>query len=228
MTNQRPHPPEIYMRRRVAALVVLLVLAALIIWGLSAWAGNSGGDDEATSATATEPAPVTEPTVPAPEESTSASSEASSTVSSTAASTEPSSSEEPLASGKCELSDLRISASSDKPSYGPDEQPTFYMMVDNPTDTDCVLDISDGDLRFEVYDMATNQRVWADTDCYPSVTTGRQTFEAGTEKPFEARWSRADSKPGQCEGRQPVPAGSYYLHTVIGDNASDAMPFNLS
>ena len=79
-----------------------------------------------------------------------------------------------------------------------------------------------------IRDRATNQRVWADTDCYPSVTTGRQTFEAGTEKPFEARWSRADSKPGQCDGRQPVPAGSYYLHTVIGDNASDAMPFNLS
>ena len=38
MSNQRPLPPEIYMRRRVAALVILLVVVALLVWGLSAFA----------------------------------------------------------------------------------------------------------------------------------------------------------------------------------------------
>ncbi|WP_284522666.1 hypothetical protein [Corynebacterium aquatimens] len=44
MTNRRPLPDEIYMRRRVAALVVLLLVVAMIVWGLTAWArsGNSG------------------------------------------------------------------------------------------------------------------------------------------------------------------------------------------
>ena len=102
------------------------------------------------------------------------------------------------------------------------------MNVKNPTDTDCVIDVGDDLLRFEVYEMRTNARVWSDTNCYPGVETGVQEFPAGTERGLNAVWSGTGSAPGQCTNREQVPAGAYYLHAVIDDNASDPAPFNLT
>ena len=240
MTNQRPLPDEIYVRRRVGALVILLVLVALVIWGLSAVAksGNSSGDGSdaavSTSVSTASVTPVTEPTVPAPED---AESTTKSTTGATTAATkeetegegeEASASDEPIAKGSCELSDLRITALTEFPSFKVGDSPKIFMEVENPTDTDCVLDLSDGDMRFEVYDMATNARVWSDTDCYASIVVGQETFPAGEKRPYQAVWSGTASAPGICTDRKTVPTGSYYLHAVIGDNASDAAPFNFT
>ncbi|MCG7296166.1 hypothetical protein MHJ86_04690 [Corynebacterium afermentans] len=221
MSNQRPLPPEIYMRRRVAALVILLVIVALLVWGLSAFArGGKTDETESTPETVSE-APsttlATEPTVQLSEEST----------------TSPTQSSEetvaaPVKKGSCELADLEIHASSNQPSYAIGVQPVFYMEVENPTDTDCVIDLDDNLLRFEVYDMATNDRIWSDTDCYPPVAAGSVEFAPGEKRRWEARWSATASQPGQCDNRPEVKAGSYFLHGVIGDNASDASPFNIT
>lgn len=233
MTNQRPLPEEIYVRRRVAALVILLLVVVLVIWGLTAWA-KSGGAPETENATVTqtaESAPVTEPTVPEPSESTtssssSTSSSATATSSGTATSASPTTSV--AAKGSCELKDLQITAATAQASFPASSEPKFYMEVRNPTDTDCVIDLSSETMRYEVYDMATNKRVWADTDCYPAVETGTKTFPAGETLTFDATWSGTASQPGQCSNRQPVAAGAYYLHGVIGNNASDAAPFNIT
>ena len=216
------------MRRRVAALVILLVIVALLVWGLSAFA-RSGKTDETenipeTTAEAPSTTLATEPTVQLSEESTTPSS------SEPSVSSEPS--EEPAAApvkkGSCELADLQIHASSNQPSYAVGVQPVFYMEVENPTDTDCVINLDDNLLRFEVYDMATNDRIWSDTDCYPPVAAGSVEFAPGEKRRWEARWSATASQPGQCDNRPEVKAGSYFLHGVIGDNASDASPFNIT
>ncbi|AGF73421.1 hypothetical protein [Corynebacterium halotolerans] len=255
MSNRRNQrlPEEIYVRRRVAAAVIILVLVALLVWGLVAL--NRGSDDEggtspaptttaeaspasdasAASAAADEttetveavggadPAETTDTTDT--ESSAAVESSESSEASASSETTSPEATTEPKDS--CGLSDLRITATSDQPSYAPDVQPTFYMTVDNPTAADCEINLDDNVLRFEVYDMKTNQRMWADTDCYPSVEDGTRTFPAGEERHFEAVWSRLGSAPGQCNNRQPVPDGSYYLHGVIGQNPSNAHSFNL-
>lgn len=232
MANQRPLPEEIYMRRRVAALVILLVVASLVIWGLSAMAKSDGGDGptstEETSELVTEPT-VSEPSEPSEPSGTTTETSTASTSTTTATTTATTT--EPVAAakkGSCELSDLRIEAVPPQPSFPVNSQPEFFMNVSNPTDGDCELDLKDGMVRFEVYEMATNKRVWADTDCYPSIVTGRQVFPAGSEQGFKAVWSVTASQPGQCANRQQVPAGAYYLHGVIGDNASDPAPFNLT
>lgn len=224
--SNRRLPEEIYVRRRVAAVVVLLVVIGLLVWGMVAFA-NRGDEPEA---------PVASETTTTETTATTASSEES-TTETTAASTSGEASEEPSettvaaegAEGKetCELADLRITATSDRPSYGPNVQPTFYMTVANPTDADCEINLDDEQLRFEVYNLESNNRVWADTDCYPSVLGGDETFEAGDERSFQAVWSRLESQPGQCSNRTPVEAGPYFLHAVIGSNPSDAHPFNL-
>lgn len=227
MSNQRPLPPEIYMRRRVAALVILLVVVALLVWALSSMARSGGSGSDGATETSTEqtvnPTVATEPTVAAPEESTSETASAS-------PSEEPSSSVEaaPARTGACELKDLRIKALPNQPSYAAGTEPVFYMEVENPTDTDCVIDLDENILRFEVYDMRTNERMWADTDCYQPVVSGTQTYKAGEKQGYQARWSGTVSQPGKCDDRPAIEPGSYFLHTVIGDNASEAAPFNIT
>ena len=209
------------MRRRVAALVILLVVVALLVWGLSAFARSGKTDETENTPETVSEAPsttlATEPTVQLSEEST-------------PSSTQPS--EEtvaaPVKKGSCELADLQIHASSNQPSYAVGVQPVFYMEVENPTDTDCVINLDDNLLRFEVYDMATNDRIWSDTDCYPPVAAGSVEFAPGEKRRWEARWSATASQPGQCDNRPEVKAGSYFLHGVIGENASDASPFNIT
>lgn len=231
MSNSSPRlPEEIYVRRRVAAAVIILVLVALLVWGLVSFANR--GTDDPTPASPTETtaaaAAATE-TTEISETSGTTSEEEATEESTERGSTRASASEEPSAEGKdtCELPDLRIAASSDRPSYGQDVQPTFYMTVTNPTDADCEINLDDDELRFEVYDLESNARVWADTDCFPSILTGEETFPAGDERRFQAVWSRLGSQPGQCSNRQNVGTGAFFLHAVIGDNPSDAHTFNL-
>lgn len=212
------------MRRRVAALVILLVVVALLVWGLTAFA-RSGNSDESGDATQAPETPsttlATEPTV-----------ELSTTTETTRTTepTEPTASTEaaPAKKGSCELDDLRVQASSNQPSYAEGAQPVFYMEVENPTDTDCVINLDDNPLRFEVYDMASNERIWSDIDCYPPVVGGTVDFAPGEKRRWEARWSGTASQPGQCDDRAEVKAGSYFLHGVIGENASEASPFNIT
>lgn len=212
------------MRRRVAALVILLVVVALLVWGLTAFA-RSGDSDESGDATQAPETPsttlATEPTV-----------ELSTTTETTRTTepTEPTASTEaaPAKKGSCELDDLRVQASSNQPSYAEGAQPVFYMEVENPTDTDCVINLDDNPLRFEVYDMASNERIWSDIDCYPPVVGGTVDFAPGEKRRWEARWSGTASQPGQCDNRAEVKAGSYFLHGVIGENASEASPFNIT
>ena len=210
------------MRRRVAALVILLVVVALLVWALSAVA-RSGGGDSAEETTSEAPASTieTEPTVSAPEEPSSEPSEPAPVASSSVEAA-------PARTGACELKDLRITAMPNQPSYVAGTQPVFYMEVENPTDTDCVIDLDENILRFEVYNMRTNEKMWADTDCYEPVVAGTQTYKAGQKQGYQARWSGTVSQPGQCEDRPAIEPGSYFLHTVIGDNASDAAPFNIT
>ena len=213
------------MRRRVAALVILLVVVALLVWALSAMARSGGSGSDGATETSTEqtvnPTVATEPTVAAPEESASESASPSE---------EPSSSVEaaPARTGACELKDLRIKALPNQPSYAAGTEPVFYMEVENPTDTDCVIDLDENILRFEVYDMRTNERMWADTDCYQPVVSGTQTYKAGEKQGYQARWSGTVSQPGKCDDRPAIEPESYFLHTVIGDNASEAAPFNIT
>lgn len=232
------------MRRRVAALVILLLVVALLVWALTAAArGGRGGEGSSETETA-ESTPtttlVTEPTVTVPGESesatapttapTTATTTATATTQVTAGATAPATSAvaAPARTGACELKDLVITAITAQPSYAAGVQPVFQMEVDNPTDTECVIDLNKNLLRFEVYDMGTNERIWSDTDCYEPVATGIQNFPPGAKQRWEARWSVTASQPGQCSNRPAVKPGAYFLHAVIGDNASEATPFNIT
>ena len=233
MTQKKPLPEEIYKRRRVAALIIVLVLVVVLIWAAVAAFGGSSEEPADTAAPA--------PTSADEETSSSAAPESSETVSETktsaegaseskAAESEPSSAaptSSEAAKKTCELADLDVRTSMLNYSVPEGELPKFFMTVTNPTAADCKIDLDKNLLRFEVYKMADNERVWSDTDCYASVQTGSQTFPAGKDVKFEAEWSRQASKPGECTDRPAAEPGAYFAHTVIGDNSSPPQDFTL-
>ncbi|WJY93118.1 hypothetical protein CFAEC_11630 [Corynebacterium faecale] len=227
------HNEVIYRRRRLAALVILLVVIALAIWAVVSMGGGSSEETETDNAAASltlETSAVETTTEETTEESTSTPEDAAgSSVDAAGGTTEAAETTEPTEAPKnsCELSDLIITAGSNKPTFDPGEEPELYMTVENPTAADCDIDLNDNILRFEVYNLANNARVWSDVDCNPAVETGTRIFPAGEQRYFQAIWSRTTSAPEQCSNRQPVPAGSYFLHTVIGENPSQALTFNL-
>ncbi|ANE04850.1 hypothetical protein [Corynebacterium crudilactis] len=218
----------------MAALLGLLIVIALIIWAVVALRGGSTEPEEeqpsnaaATSAMETTKAAETETSA------TSSSSEAPTSETTTAKETSseeptPSSSTAAEAKDSCELKDLIISASTNQPTFAGGAQPELFMTVHNPTAADCEIDLEKDVLRFEIYNLATNARIWSDVDCNPAVEDGTSVFPAGEDRYFQATWSRTNSAPGQCDNRAPVKAGAYFLHTVIGGNPSPAVTFNLT
>ena len=240
MPNNKRLPEVIYIRRRVAAVVVLVVVAGLLVWLGSMFAGGNKkteGDPSAVATTAT-PTRTTESASEDSEasgasgastsgsESESEAASSSLAAPSEAESTEPKANQAAKDKKSCELRDLVISARSDQNSFGSGEQPRFYMTVENPTAADCDIDLTEQALRFEVYDLATNKRIWSDMDCNPAEDTNA-VFPAGEQRYFEVIWSRTSSAPNSCKDREQVPDGGYYLYTLVGDNHSDPITFNL-
>ena len=245
----KPLPREIYVRRRLAALVAILVLVVILIWAATALFGGSSEEKEEGSQPAAASSSLAQPA----EQPTTA--QAEETATETREATSETADEKPAKEGsdnaddaddaakseasqptelavdtsktECSLEDLMVMAKTNEDSVPGGKMPTFYMEVFNPTTKDCSINLDEQQLRFEVYKMGSNERVWSDTDCYASVETGTQTFKSGETRFFQADWSRKRSEPGKCTDRPEADPGAYFLHTVIGENYSAALPFNL-
>lgn len=233
MNQNKPLPEEIYKRRRVAALIIVIVLAVVLIWAAVAAFGGESDDSVAasseTSAATTSSESTSESSTTSADSTSESESESASESEAKDGASESKEPEESVHAAKdtCSLEDLEVRTSMLNYSVPDGELPKFFMTVTNPTAADCKIDLDENSLRFEVYKMADNQRVWSDTDCYASVQTGEQTFPAGKDLKFEAEWSRQASEPGKCTDRPTAEPGAYFAHTVIGDNSSPPQDFTL-
>ena len=226
-------PREVYIRRRIAAVVILVVVIG-VIWALISLV--SGGGDSANTAS-------TETAITTSEQQDMTSSPEP------PKGTEPSDSEEEKASeekdkdkGKddesdenkdekkdsCSLADLRVTARPGAPTFNAEQQPNFFVKIENPTNADCDINFDDSPLKFEVFTMGNYERVWGDIDCNEPEVVGDTKIKAGESANYEmAAWSRTTSAPGKCEDRKPVDPGSYLLYAHVGDNTSQPASFNL-
>lgn len=235
MTNKLP--PEIYRRRRIAAAVLLVIILVLLGWGISALVNRDSEDSEPVNVTRDDGKEVTPPEQPkepyAPKSDKDSTKDKSDKDAKTDAKEGEDSAKDDaqaaLANKKdCSLADLQVTATSDQPNYG-DEQPTLAITVHNPTGGECRVNLDEQQLRFEVYDLATYERVWSDVDCNDSEGHGELVLAPGEEVNYAATWSRLTSAPNKCseEDRVAVPSGAYIFYGVIGDNNSDAYTFNM-
>lgn len=233
--DPRPLPPEIYRRRRIAAVVVLVVVLVLIVLGLRACSGGGDGateqDASATTSTETQSWPASASATGTSTETTSesaAASGSSSTSGKPSGSASPSTSAAAEPGESCVPGDLQLAVRAGAPGYGPGENPDFYLTVTNPGDQPCNLDLDEAPLSFDVFALSDYGRVWGDTDCNDPTSQGTTALPAGEAKSFKmSGWSRTTSAPGQCDAREPVSAGSYMVYGHVGDATSEPGTFNL-
>lgn len=219
----RPLPPEIYRRRRIAALVglfVILVVLVLIVRAIAGGGGSEGPVTGAASSTGIGSSPVATGT-------TSGHPSTSKVTSSTAAATSAPATEEPGA--QCSLDDLQLTVRAGAPTYAADQQPDFYLTLTNPTRSNCTVDTSANPMSFEVFTLTDYARVWADTDCNDPASSGNLTLQPGESRSFALEgWSRTMSAPGACTDRTAAGTGAFLLYGHIGEKTSEPATFNLA
>ncbi|MGO1950483.1 MAG: hypothetical protein ACTH1D_12680 [Mycobacteriaceae bacterium] len=239
--DQRPLPPEIYRRRRIAAIVALVVVIALLWWVVSSL---TGGDDESVPVAQQTQSESGSAAPPEPSGSSGGSTSASASgepsedaadpsgeATATEAAGEPSEGADELANkDSCVLEDLQLSVRPGAPTFRDGDQPNFFLEVTNPTGADCDIDLSEDELRFEVFTMDSGYtRVWGDTDCNSPTSSGSLELEPEQSRTFEMTgWSRTTSAPDSCDNREPVGPGAYMVYGHIGDNTSEQQTFNLA
>lgn len=201
-----PLPPEIYWRRRVFAIGVLVLALALVIWlvVMVARGGTSPGGAAATSTT-------TEVSPPAGGPGSSAAS------SSAAADVAP-----------CTDQSLAVKVSVGQPTYRKGEQPVFGIVITNISAVPCSKDLGSGMQQISVQTLDGTRRLWNSVDCYPDGQPDIRTLERGQQAAFTVTWSGSTSQPNCAGERVPVPPGAYAVLAQLGGVRSTAEPFNIA
>lgn len=215
--HHQPLPREVYIRRRIVAVAAIIVVVGLLWWFIA----SLGSDDaQPTSASSTSPVVTsTQPDVTSPSEPPNQKREVQTAVSTT------------TGGGKttCGVEDLQVVAKPGEATFAADQLPNFFAEITNPTQVNCVVNLSEDRLMFEVFALNNYGRVWADLDCNEPNVNGEVTIEPGQKVAYELKaWSRTTSAPGQCDNRQSVGAGAYLLYAHVGDNVSAPATFNVA
>ncbi|BDT84674.1 hypothetical protein [Nocardia cyriacigeorgica] len=216
-----PLPPEIYWRRRVFAIGVLVVALVLVIWLVVAVSrgGDSPGDTQAAANSSTE---TNKPAGQAStkKESAAESSQPSGSVTSSSA--------RPVAAGQCSDQSLAVKVTVAQPTYRVGEQPVFGIVITNISADACTRDMGSGLQQVSVHTLDGQRRLWASTDCYPDGEPDVRTLQPGEQAAFTVTWTGATSQP-ECAGeRVQVPAGAYNVVAQLGAIRSAPEPFNIA
>ncbi|RVW06635.1 hypothetical protein [Rhodococcus spongiicola] len=213
-----PLPPEVYWRRRLVALGVLVVVIALIVWIITAVTGG-GASEPAAAADTSE---TTETNAP-PSEPSDATAEASEDDAA-----EPAAATSDAEPAYCTDQSLAIKATPDQPQYRVGEEPSFTIAITNIGTVTCERDLGSGLQQVLVYTLDGNRRLWSNIDCYPYGDPAVEVLEPGGQRFFTIRWSGTTSDPGCLTVRNQVPAGAYTLVAQLGELRSSPEPFNLA
>jgi hypothetical protein len=219
-----PLPPEIYWRRRVLAIGILVVALALVIWlvVMIARGGNSPGDtNAAASSSSSAPKPVVASSA---KPSTSAESSAPKPSGSAAATPSGTS----VAQGQCPDQSLAVRVTVEQPTYRTGEQPVFGIVITNISSAACSRDVGSGLQQVSVLTLDGQRRLWSSTDCYPDGQPDVRTLNRGEQAAFTVTWSGSTSQPNCAGDRVPVPPGAYAVVAQLGSVRSSIEPFNIA
>jgi hypothetical protein len=206
--------PAVYRRRRVAALIAVVVVIA-VVWGLVAGiSGLMGGkNDDAAS-------------VPAPSTTTaSVGSKGSATAS-------PSSSAKPSPTGSaaevplCSDDVVQVTVSTDKQSYGPKDKPVLIMTVTNNNTVACAVNVGTSVMEYKV--MLGNAQVFSTKDCQVGGETLYKLIQPGKSETARFTWGRNATAPKCAATTQKIDPGNYQVTAVLGNVFSAPATFELT
>ncbi|MFJ3957443.1 hypothetical protein [Arthrobacter sp. NPDC090010] len=201
--SARKVSPAVYRRRRVAVLGVLLVVLALLAWGVfgvMSLVKGSGKDDAA----------ATQPTG------------AVSTPGATPSST-PTTSSTP----SCDLGKIKVTATTDKKSYGPKDKPVLTLKVTNEGTVACPVNMGTSQMEFLV--SSGQDRIFSSRDCMDKPTNLSKSLAPGKSESANFVWQRNRSVEG-CQVINAAPGGggaTYVFQATLGQWTSGKAVFQL-
>jgi len=215
--RRRPSP-AVYRRRRLVALLVLIVILAVLVagvWTLIAqpWRGAAAEPQPSPSTSSPDPSPTT---VTPPAEETPAATETTPPTPSASDTPQPESTA--VAAPACTNGDLSVEAVTDKTEYAAGEIPQLSIALTNTGAADCTINVGTSAQSFTI--TSGSDVWWRSTDCQtePSdmvvTLAAGQTVQSATPLP----WDRTRSSVSSCDSpdRQRATGGTYHLAVSIG------------
>ena len=198
-----PQPPNVYWRRRVLAVVVLILVLALLIWAVTALIGAFTADDE--------------PAVQAPAPSASATATASPTSSAEDA---------PSTDGsECAARDVAVVATADSRTHKVGDTAQIGMTITNTSDETCTMDVGSAALTILV--TSGSDKVWSSDDCEVDSRSNVVDLEAGQEMESAVPW-KTERSGANCEsGLSAIRPGTYQVVARAGDITSDPLTMTI-
>ena len=205
-----PQPSKVYWRRRLVALLALLVFILVIVMIVSAL-GRANADGAASPINTTTSTPKAAGSTPKP----------------TTSSTAKPITAEPEA---CATGDVKLVAVTDASSYGSDTDPKLSLTLTNTSDAACTIEAGSDVQKYTI--TSGKDLIWSSTDCQTKPVASTVTLEPGkalASDPFA--WDRTRSDPKTCDStRDKVTAdgASYHLDVTVGKiTSTDSKQFIL-
>jgi len=204
----------VYRRRRLVVGGALLLVIAIVVSGFALAGAFKGGSQQA------KPSP-TDPASANPAASATPSASASATASATPS---PTASATPT----CNQNLVTVTASTDKPAYGPGENPMLTLKVTNGGKVPCEVNIGTSQMEFLV--TSGSDRIFSSKDCQASSEDLVKVIAPGASETANFPWNRNRSADGCKEvAAAPGGGGAYYIFTAkLGSRASPKAVFQLN
>ena len=204
-----PQPARVYwVRRLLVAVVVVGLLAVVWAW----WGGRSSGDEVVAEPKPSDSAPPT-------------SSGAASPTARADPSAAPSDSGSP-ASKECADSEIAVTVRTDRPTYTPEQNPNFAIIVTNTGTRSCERNVGQDALELAVQ-TAQGDAVWSSDDCSPGGDPDVRTLAPGEAVDEVVNWPRRTSEPGCPSPPGTAKPGQYQLIGRAGTASSTPVDFTL-
>lgn len=199
-----PRPSAaVYRRRRLVVGVGALLVLALLIWGVSSIIGaiTKGPGKDQPPAAATQSSPAT----------------------SAAASSASPAGVNP--DGSCPAGAVKVTASTDQPSYASGTKPVLIMTLRNTLSEPCTTNVGTKEQEFLV--TSGKDRIFSTKDCQKDAVDTEFTLEPGKDEQAKFTWNRARSL-AKCAAIDSTPrGGTYTLQVNLGKTESEPVQFVL-
>ncbi|WP_449061568.1 hypothetical protein [Planomonospora algeriensis] len=211
---------DVYWRRRLIALVAVLVVVAIVAWACSA----TGGPESASKAQA---APTSRSPAPDPLLATLPVAAITPTPTAPTPSPRPA---KPVPRPKrpgdaCDAADLVLSLMGEGEVYGAGERPRFILTLVNTGKVMCTADV--GPRTTEVRITSGDDRVWSSADCLSGETDDIRKLERGIPYVRQIQWDRRRSGSDCRAKRAEARPGTYVAVVRAPRLKSDKVVFHL-
>lgn len=132
----------------------------------------------------------------------------------------------PSPSAGCDLNQVTVTASTDKPAYAAGENPMLSMKVTNGGPVACEVNVGTSQMEFLV--MSGSDRIFSSKDCQAASEDLVKTIQPGKSETANFPWPRNRSMEGCTAVAGKPGAGTYTFTARLGNKESSRAVFQLA